>query len=50
MYGLAVAGQEGVETVLNCTLSDLEVTLGLSGYKSIDELRGRGEKALVKIS
>lgn len=50
MYGLAVGGQEGVEEVLKCTISDLEVTLGLVGYKSIDEIRGKAEKALVKIS
>lgn len=50
MYGLAVGGQEGVEEVLKCTISDLEVTLGLAGYKSIEEIRGKAEKALVKIS
>lgn len=49
MYGLAVGGQEGVEEVLKCTISDLEVTLGLSGYKSIDEIRGKADKVLVKI-
>ena len=48
MYGLAVGGQEGVEEVLMSTVSDLEVTLGLSGYKSIDEIRGKAEKVLVK--
>ena len=49
MYGLAVGGQEGVEEVLKSTVSDLEVTLGLSGYKSIDEIRGKADKVLVKI-
>ena len=41
MYGLAFAGEKGVEEVLRSTLADLEVTMGLAGYKSIDELQGK---------
>ncbi|KIP11603.1 hypothetical protein PHLGIDRAFT_27836 [Phlebiopsis gigantea 11061_1 CR5-6] len=50
MYGLALGGQEGVEQVLSSIISDLEVTLGLSGYKSIDEIRGKADKVLVRMS
>ena len=38
MYGLAVGGEQGVEEVLRSLLADTEVTLGLSGYKSIEEI------------
>ncbi|QDK80215.1 lactate 2-monooxygenase [Spirosoma sp. KCTC 42546] len=38
VYGLALGGQEGVETVIRNLLADLELTLGLSGYKSLAEL------------
>jgi isopentenyl diphosphate isomerase/L-lactate dehydrogenase-like FMN-dependent dehydrogenase len=38
MYGLAIGGEEGVEEVLRALLADTEVTLGLSGYKSIEEI------------
>jgi len=38
MYGLAIGGEQGVEEVLRSLLADTEVTLGLSGYKSIEEI------------
>ncbi|KDQ62108.1 hypothetical protein JAAARDRAFT_54125 [Jaapia argillacea MUCL 33604] len=41
IYGLAIAGQEGVEEVVKSILADTEITLGLIGYKSLDEIRGR---------
>ncbi len=50
MYGLAVGGQDGVEEVLRSTLADLEITLGLSGYKNIKEIQGRMDEVVVKIS
>jgi lactate 2-monooxygenase len=37
-YGLAIAGQAGVEHVLRCTLADLDNTLGLMGKMSVGEL------------
>ena len=49
MYGLAVAGQDGVEQVLRGTLADLEVSLGLLGYKNLQEIQGQGEEVVVKI-
>ncbi|MVM34196.1 lactate 2-monooxygenase [Spirosoma sp. HMF4905] len=38
VYGLALEGQRGVETVIRNLLADLELTLGLSGYKTLAEL------------
>jgi isopentenyl diphosphate isomerase/L-lactate dehydrogenase-like FMN-dependent dehydrogenase len=38
MYGLANAGQAGVEHVLRSLLADVDLTLGLAGYRSLDEL------------
>ncbi|WP_461088595.1 lactate 2-monooxygenase [Spirosoma gilvum] len=38
VYGLALGGQTGVETVLQHLLADLELTLCLSGHKSLAEL------------
>ncbi|CAN5913384.1 lactate 2-monooxygenase [soil metagenome] len=32
LYGLALAGQEGVEHVLRCLLAELDLALGLSGH------------------
>ncbi|TCD65773.1 hypothetical protein EIP91_002212 [Steccherinum ochraceum] len=49
MYGLCVGGQEGVEAVVRNILADLEITLGLAGYKNLNELRGQGERAVVRL-
>lgn len=49
MYGLAAAGQAGVEQVLKATLADLEISLGLSGYKNLQEIYGRADEVLVKL-
>lgn len=38
MYGLAVRGQEGMETVLRNLLSDLDITLGLIGKNAVTQL------------
>ena len=48
MYGLALGGEEGVEEVLRALLADIEITLGLSGYKNIDEIWGKREAVLEK--
>jgi isopentenyl diphosphate isomerase/L-lactate dehydrogenase-like FMN-dependent dehydrogenase len=48
MYGLTLGGKEGVEKVLRGLLADTEITLGLSGYKSIDEIWGKREAVLEK--
>ena len=48
MYGLAVGGEQGVEEVLRSLLADTEITLGLSGYKSIEEIWARRGAVLEK--
>lgn len=40
MYGLCLAGEEGVAEQIKSILSDFEITLGLSGYKNIQEIQG----------
>jgi lactate 2-monooxygenase len=38
VYGLALAGEDGVYSVLRNYMSDFELTMGLSGCKSVDEI------------
>lgn len=38
VWGLAVAGEEGVRDVVQNFLADLDLTIGLSGFRSIKEL------------
>jgi L-lactate dehydrogenase (cytochrome) len=38
LYGLALAGERGVEHVLRCLLAELDLTLALSGHTRIKEL------------
>lgn len=49
MYGLAAAGQPGVEQVLKAILADAEISLGLSGYKNLQEIWGQADEVLVKL-
>ena len=49
VYGLALGGASGVEHVVKTILADLEVTMGLSGYKSIDEIQGKAEDVLSRM-
>lgn len=49
MYGLALGGAEGVKHVIRTILAELEVTMGLSGYKSIDEFQGKAEEVLARV-
>lgn len=39
LYGLALAGREGVEHVLRCLLAELDLTLALSGFSRPQDLR-----------
>lgn len=48
VYGLALGGADGVKHVVKTILAELEVTMGLSGYKSIDEFQGKAEEVLAK--
>jgi lactate 2-monooxygenase len=49
MYGLAVAGSAGVEEVLRGILADTEITLGLMGYKSIEEIWRKREAIMTPL-
>ncbi|KIP02707.1 hypothetical protein PHLGIDRAFT_32097 [Phlebiopsis gigantea 11061_1 CR5-6] len=49
MYALAAGGQAGVEQLLKATLADLEISLGLSGYKNLDEIQGMRDEIVVKL-
>ncbi|KIJ59033.1 hypothetical protein HYDPIDRAFT_101468 [Hydnomerulius pinastri MD-312] len=49
MYGLAIAGQEGVEQILMQTICDLHVTMGLSGYSDINDIIGKKDEILMKL-
>ncbi|KAI9442959.1 hypothetical protein H4582DRAFT_1921531 [Lactarius indigo] len=48
MYGLAIAGEQGVAEVLRSILAEAEITLGLSGYKSIEEIWAKRGEILEK--
>ena len=50
IYALAVAGQEGVETIIQSILADFDVTLGLCGYNTPAEILGKADKLLVKMN
>ncbi|KAH8980567.1 FMN-dependent dehydrogenase-domain-containing protein [Lactarius akahatsu] len=49
MYGLAIAGEQGVEEVLRSILAETEITLGLSGYKSIKEIWAKRGAVIEKV-
>lgn len=49
LYGLAIAGEAGVEQVVRSTLADLEITMGLSGYKNLGQLQGKREEVITRI-
>ena len=38
LWGLALGGQEGVETVLRCFLAELDLTMALSGHTALEQL------------
>ncbi|MBY0434079.1 MAG: alpha-hydroxy-acid oxidizing protein, partial [Cyclobacteriaceae bacterium] len=41
VYGLAVAGEDGVAEVLKNLMTDFDLTMGLSGCKSISEINAQ---------
>ncbi|KAI0027534.1 FMN-dependent dehydrogenase [Vararia minispora EC-137] len=49
MYGLAIAGQKGVEDVFRGLLAETEITLGLSGYKSVADVWGKRDEVLQRL-
>jgi lactate 2-monooxygenase len=38
LWGMALDGQNGVETVLRCLLAELDLTMALSGFTAVDQL------------
>ncbi|KAI0329024.1 FMN-dependent alpha-hydroxy acid dehydrogenase [Cubamyces sp. BRFM 1775] len=48
-YALAVAGQAGVEAHIKSILAEFELTLGLSGYRSIREIQGKAGEVMIKV-
>lgn len=49
LYGMAVAGEAGVEQVICHTLADLDATMGLIGYKNLSEIQGKGDAVITKL-
>ena len=49
LYASIVAGQAGVEQVIKHLMADVDTTLGLIGYSSLDEIRGLGDEVAGKI-
>ncbi|KAG1741988.1 oxidoreductase [Suillus lakei] len=49
MYGLAIAGQAGVEQILMQTICDLHITMGLCGFSNVNDLTGKRDELLVKV-
>ncbi|KAF6841134.1 FMN-dependent dehydrogenase [Colletotrichum plurivorum] len=39
IYGLGIAGKEGAKAVIAGLLADLDLTMGLSGFKSVSDLK-----------
>lgn len=48
-YGLAIAGQAGVEQILMQSICDLHITMGLCGYSDVNDLIGKRDELLVKV-
>lgn len=49
MYGLAIAGEAGVEQILMQTIADLHITMGLCGFRSVRDVMGARGNMMVRI-
>lgn len=49
MYGLAIAGQEGVEQILMQLICDLHITMGLTGYNDVNDIIGKRDEILARM-
>lgn len=49
VYGLALAGEDGVEAVVRSLLCDLEATLGLMGCRSVADVQGKADRVLKRV-
>ncbi|KAI0783439.1 oxidoreductase [Abortiporus biennis] len=46
IYGLTLAGEIGVDQVIRGLLAELELTLGLAGFTSIQDIHGKAEEIM----
>lgn len=46
---MIVAGEAGMEQVLRHTLADLDNTVGLVGYHTLNDLQGKGDEVVTKL-
>jgi len=44
-----IGGEAGVEQVLRQTLADLEITMGLSGYRNVSEFKGKRGEVIMRV-
>ncbi|KAG0696091.1 FMN-dependent alpha-hydroxy acid dehydrogenase [Suillus ampliporus] len=49
LYGLAIAGQAGVEQILMQTVTDMHATMGLCGYNDVNDLIGKRDELLERV-
>ncbi|KAJ8521694.1 hypothetical protein ONZ45_g1644 [Pleurotus djamor] len=49
LYGLMIAGQAGVEQVVKDILADMDTSMGLAGYTSVEQIIGEKDKVAVKL-
>ena len=47
-YGLAIAGQAGVEAAVKSILAEFELTLGLAGHKTVADIQGKADEVLIR--
>ena len=50
MYGLAIAGEAGVEQILMQTIADLHITMGLCGFRDIKDVVGARGKLMTRVN
>lgn len=49
LYGLAIAGEEGVEQVVRSILAEMEITIALAGFKDLSLIQGKREEIITRI-
>ena len=48
-YGLAAAGQAGVEAVIKTILAEFELSLGLAGHTRLSDVIGKAGEVTIKV-
>ncbi|KAF9003955.1 oxidoreductase [Cyathus striatus] len=49
VYAGVIAGQAGIEQVIQHTLADLDATMALAGYKKLEDIIGKADEVLARI-